>query len=144
MSDTNDNKNEPVHANESVLHKNARLSPPVKVPKVLGFMQGFIDFMREQGVVGVAVGLVIGTQIKTLVDQLVASFINPLVGLLLPGGESLATRTFHLGSGEKTQTFAWGAFVSQLISLIIVLFIVYFSVKALKLDKLDKKKEDKK
>jgi large conductance mechanosensitive channel len=108
--------------------------PAIKAPH---WLQGFVDFVREQGVIGLAVGLVLGTQIKTLVDQLVASFVNPFVGLLLPGGGSLPEKAFHISD----QTFKWGAFVSQLISFLIVAAIIYFAVKGLKLDKLDKKKE---
>lgn len=107
--------------------------PIMKAPH---WLQGFLDFVREQGVVGLAVGLVLGTQIKTLVDQMVISFINPFIGLLLPGGGSLQEKAFHVSD----QAFKWGAFVSQLVSFIIVCAIVYFLVKGLKLDKLDKKK----
>ncbi len=109
--------------------------PPLKAPH---WLQGFTDFVREQGVIGLAVGLVLGTQIKAVVDQLVNSFVNPFVGLLLPGKGSLQEVVFHVSD----QTFKWGAFVSQLISFFIVCAIVYFLVKGLKLDKLDKKKED--
>lgn len=111
--------------------------PVVKVP---GPFQGFVDFVREQGVVGLAVGLVLGTQAKVLIDQIVASFINPLLGLLLPGGGSLVDKTFSLSMRGKTQDFTWGAFVSQLISFLAVAFLVYMIVHRLKLDKLDKKK----
>ena len=111
--------------------------PPVKAPH---WLEGFVDFVREQGVVGLAVGLVLGTQIKTLVDQVVLSFINPFVGLLLPGSGSLQEKSFHFSD----QVFKWGAFVSQFISFIIVCAIIYFLVKGLKLDRLDKKKEDSK
>ena len=111
--------------------------PVVKVP---GFLQGFTDFVREQGVVGLAVGFVLGAQVKTLVDQLVASFINPLLGLLLPGKGDLAEKSFSLTWFDKTGDFAWGAFVFQLISFMIVALVVYFIVHRLKLDRLDKKK----
>lgn len=113
----------------------------IPAPKVKGHFGGFITFVREQGVVGLAIGLVIGTQVKTLVDQLVASFINPLLGLLLPGKGGLVDKTFHLSIGEKGANFLWGAFVSQLISFLTVAAVIYFAFKALKLDKLDKKKE---
>ena len=111
--------------------------PVVKVP---GFLQGFTDFVREQGVVGLAVGFVLGAQVKVLVDQLVASFINPLLGLVLPGGGSLSDKHFSVTWFGKTADFAWGAFVFQLISFMIVALVVYFIVHRLKLDKLDKKK----
>lgn len=102
---------------------------------------GFMGFVREQGVVGLAVGLVLGTQVKTVVDQLIASFINPLLGLLLPGKGNLVDKTFSISLGDKTSNFGYGAFMSVLLSFIIVAAIIYFVVKGLKLDKLDKKKE---
>lgn len=111
--------------------------PVIKVP---GFLQGFTDFVREQGVVGLAIGFVLGAQIKSLVDQLVSSFINPLLGLILPGGGSLAEKSFSLSINDNTQPFKWGAFVFQLISFIIVALVVYIVVHRLKLDRLDKKK----
>ncbi|HSX23755.1 MAG TPA: MscL family protein [Candidatus Saccharimonadales bacterium] len=111
--------------------------PPIKAPR---WLQGFTDFVREQGVVGLAVGFVLGTQVKTLVDQFVTSFINPILGLLLPGSGKLVDKTWVLSFNSKTQDVAWGAFAFQLVSFFIVALIVYFSVKGLKLDKIDKKK----
>ncbi len=113
-----------------------------KIPaiRVKGQFQGFLNFVREQGVVGLAVGFVLGSQVKVLVDQLVASFINPLLGLLLPGTGSLSEKTFSLTWFGKTQHFNWGAFVFQLITFMIVAFVVYVIVHRFKLDKLDKKK----
>jgi large conductance mechanosensitive channel protein len=111
--------------------------PVVNVPAPF---QGFVDFVREQGVVGLAVGLVLGTQVKVLVDQVVASFINPLLGLLLPGKGSLPEKVFHVTFRGKGQDFMWGAFLSQLISFLAVAFIIYLIVHRLKLDRLDKKK----
>jgi large conductance mechanosensitive channel protein len=116
--------------------------PRVKVPKVLTPMQGFVDFIRTQGVVGLAVGIVLGAQIKTLVDTFVASFANPLLGLVLPGNGDLATKVLKVTIGSKTAVFTWGLFLMQLISFVIVAAIVYLFVHGLKLDQLDKKKED--
>lgn len=102
--------------------------------------QGFTDFMRTQGVVGLAVGLVLGVQVKAVVDQIVASFINPTLGLILPGTESLDKKKFviELASKEPAE-FTYGAFISVMISFTTVALLVYYGVKALKLDKLDKK-----
>lgn len=112
----------------------------IPAPRVRRHLSGFMDFVREQGVVGLAVGLVLGTQVKTLVDQLVASFINPLLGLLLPGQGTLADKTFSLSISSKTADFTYGLFVMVLISFMTVAAVVYFIVKGLKLDRLDKKK----
>jgi len=113
----------------------------VAQPKVFG---GFIDFLREQSVVGLAIGLIIGAQVKSLADQLIASFINPLVGLVLPGTGALDQKTFVLHLNHKSAVFAWGSFMVVLLSFITTAGVVYFVFKFLKLDKLTKKKDDKK
>lgn len=102
---------------------------------------GFLVFIREQGVVGLAIGLVIGTQVKMVVDQLISSFINPLIGLILPGEGDLSQKKFTLTVGDKTAIFEWGQFVYVLISFIAVAAIIYYIIHGLKLDKIDKKKK---
>ena len=102
-------------------------------------VEDFKDFIRNQGVVALAIGLVLGVQVKALVDQIVASFIDPLLGLILPGDAVLKEKTFVLTLAGEPVEFGYGAFVSVFISFITVALIVYFGVKALKLDKLVKK-----
>lgn len=104
-------------------------------------VKGFMIFIREQGVVGLAVGLVLGVQVKAVVDQLVASFVNPLVGLVLPGRGGLEDKAFTISVLGKQAVFAYGAFISVMISFLTVAGVIYFVIKGLKLDKLDKKKE---
>lgn len=99
----------------------------------------FKDFIRTHGIVGLAIGLVLGVQVKAVVDQIVASFINPILGIILPGSGGLATRSFVLTVGSKQAVFDYGAFLSVMISFTTVLLLVYFGVKALRLDRLDKK-----
>lgn len=102
---------------------------------------GFVEFLRTQGVVGLAIGFIIGTQAKVLVDQLNASFINPLLGLMLGSGANLSGQQFSITVGKSTAVFAWGQFVFVLINFVITAAIIYFAFKWLRLDKLDKKKE---
>lgn len=90
--------------------------------------------------VGLAIGLVLGLQVKALVDQFVASFVNPLLGLVLPGAGTLASKTVTLSVTGKTATFAYGKFIDVLISFIIVAAVVYMVFKVLRLEKLDKPK----
>lgn len=125
---------------QTVRHEVVIAVPTVKVPRIFSPLQGFVDFIRQQGVVGIAVGLVLGTQIKALVDQFINSFANPLLGLLLPGKGDLAKKTYVVALNGKMAVFPWGVFVAQLISFVMVAAIVYFIVKGLKLDRLDKKK----
>ncbi len=135
MAETKPDKKQEVTTRQVVI-----AIPRLKVPKAMRPFQGFVDFVREQGVVGLAIGIVLGAQVKTLVDSFVASFINPLLGLLLPGSGDLAQKTLRVTANSKVAIFGWGTFLTQLISFVIVAAIVYYAVKSLKLDKLDKKK----
>lgn len=107
-----------------------------------GWLQGFINFIREQGVVGLAVGLTLGLAAKSLVDSFVNNLINPLVGVLYGGGQ-LSEKSWCLKSmaGKCTNPVSYGAFLNALINFVIIAAVVYFVVKTLKLDKLDKPKQ---
>lgn len=112
----------------------------VKVPHAV---QGFVDFIRQQGVVGLAVGFVLGAAAKSVVDSIVINLINPLVGLYGAGGK-LADKYWCLKTigGQCSNKLGYGAVLSQIISFLIVAGVVYFVIKGLKLDKLDKKKDE--
>ena len=100
-------------------------------------MKGFIQFIREQGVVGLAIGFILGGAVSKLVTSLVTDIINPLIGLALGSTESLKDASFHIGSAS----IAWGSFISTIIDFIIVALVVYFGFKMLRLNSIDKKKE---
>lgn len=96
-------------------------------------MQGFVDFLRKQGVVGLAVGFILGGAISKVVAALVADIINPIIGVLLGAAGDLASMTISIGAVE----ILWGDFVAILIDFIVIALVVYFGVRALGLDKLD-------
>ncbi len=98
-------------------------------------MKGFLYFIREQGVVGLAVGFIIGGAVSKLVAALVEDIINPIVSLGVNNVENLKDAYIQIGSSR----IMWGDFINVLIDFIIVALVVYFGVKVLKLDKLDKK-----
>ncbi|MDB5171203.1 MAG: putative Large-conductance mechanosensitive channel-like protein, partial [Candidatus Saccharibacteria bacterium] len=100
---------------------------------------GFVGFLREHAVVGLAIGFIIGTQAQALVKLLIASFIDPAFQLLF--GQALSQRTFTLHFHERTASFAWGGFAYGLLNFLFVLAAVYIIIKTLSLDKLDKPKE---
>ena len=98
-------------------------------------MKGFMDFVKEQGVVGLAVGFILGGAVAKMVTAIVTDLINTLIGLAL-GGINLKSNYVMVGTAKMM----WGDFVSVFIDFFIVALVVYFGVKLLKLDKLDKKK----
>jgi large conductance mechanosensitive channel len=96
-------------------------------------IQGFLDFIREQGVVGFAIGFILGGAVSSVTKSLVTDIVNPVIGLAFGSLESLSEWSF---GAVKV-----GAFVSSLIDFFILAAVVYFVFKGLGLDKLDKKKE---
>ena len=92
-------------------------------------MKDFIQFIREQGVVGLAIGFILGGSISKVVASLVGDVINPIIGALFGSTEGLAN--FMLGP------VALGNFIAVLIDFIIVAAVVFFIFKRIGLDKLD-------
>lgn len=54
--------------------------------KKRGFVKEFLDFFHTFGVVGLAIGFIVGVGSSAVVNSLVKDLINPLVGLFLPSG----------------------------------------------------------
>ena len=105
-------------------------------------IHGFIDFIRERGVVGLAIGLAIGTAATGFVTQIVNAIIVPSINLII-GKEGLARLNTTVHVGDRSELFAFGSLVEALIKFLAIAAVIYFVVLGLKLDKLDKKKEDK-
>jgi len=100
-------------------------------------MKGFLDFIREQGAVGLAVGFILGGAVSDLVKSIIDNIINPLLGIFLNNVKGLEMATFDLlGASIK-----YGALLSTIINFCIIAAVVYFGVKKFGLDKLDKKKD---
>ena len=100
-------------------------------------MKGFINFIREQGVVGLAVGFILGGAVSKVVTALVTDIINPILGMAMGAVGGLKTASFGIGSAR----ILYGDLISVIIDFLVVALVVYYGVKMIGLDKLDKKKE---
>lgn len=99
-------------------------------------LKGFVEFVRTQGVIGLAVGFIMGSSTTKLITSFVNNLINPLVGILLGPVGNLANVYLQIGSAK----IMFGNFINSLIDFIIIAFVVYFGVKVFNFEKLDKKK----
>lgn len=98
-------------------------------------MQGFLQFIREQGVVGLAVGFILGGAVSKVVASLVSDIVNPLLGFALGAAGDLKSASFTIGSVN----ILWGNFVNTGIDFLIIALVVYYGVKILKVTNADKK-----
>jgi large conductance mechanosensitive channel len=93
--------------------------------------QGFVDFVRERGVMGLAIGFVLGSSVQKVVTAFVVDIINPMIGVFM--GKVDGLRTFTVGP------FLLGDFISVSIDFAILVLIIYLVFKGLGLERLDKK-----
>ena len=101
--------------------------------KIIGKqVTGFVEFVRERGVVGLAIGFVLGGAVQKTVTAFVTDIVNPFFSLFTGSADNFAR--FAVGP------FAIGDFVSVLIDFLILATVVYFVFKGFRLDKLDKLK----
>jgi large conductance mechanosensitive channel len=99
--------------------------PPPPPPK--GIRAEFLEFIGKAGVLGLAVGFIMGTYIGTVVTALVQDIIMPIPGALIPGGDwRKATLSLPIGQGMN---FAVGDFVGVIINFLIVAVVVFFIAK---------------
>ena len=99
-------------------------------------MKDFKEFIKKQGVIGLAVGFILGGAISSVVTSLVNDIVNPLIGIFAGATESLKDNVLYVGPA----TLKVGNFISVLIDFLIVSLVVYYTVKFLGLDKKTKKK----
>jgi large conductance mechanosensitive channel len=102
---------------------------------------GFMNFIREQGVIGLAIGLAIGAAAGDTVKKLVEGFISPIVQFIVGSQQGLEAASWHFEVAGRSADFAWGAFLSSLITLLATAFVVYQLIHVMKLDRADKKSD---
>jgi large conductance mechanosensitive channel len=99
--------------------------PPPPPPK--GIWAEFMAFIGKAGVIGLAIGFIMGTYIGTVVTALVQDIIMPVPGALMPGGDwRKAVVSLPIGNGMN---FAVGDFVGVMINFLIVAVVVFFIAK---------------
>jgi large conductance mechanosensitive channel len=99
-------------------------------------MKGFLEFIREQGVVGLAVGFILGGAVSNLVKSVVNDLINPILSIILGAAGNLREAVLKIGPIE----ILYGNFLANIIDFLVIALVVYYGIKGIGLDKLDKKK----
>ena len=91
----------------------------------------FLAFLKQYGVIGLAIAVIIGGKANGVVTALVDNLIMPLIGLITPGGD---WRKLAIGP------ITYGPILGALIDFLIVAFIIFwFAKKVLKEDTVAKK-----
>jgi large conductance mechanosensitive channel len=100
-------------------------------------IKDFVEFIRKQGIIGLAIGFILGGAVSKVVSSLVQDIINPLLGIILGSTKGLEAAVLTVGSAE----IRWGSFVAALVDFVVIALVVYYGFKKLGLEKLDKKRK---
>ncbi len=112
-----------VAKNDKVALENAK-----KEEKKPGIFEGFFEFLKQYSVIGLAIGLVIGSTSQELVQAIADGLINPLIGLFLINGTGTLTDIKPELFGQE---FLVGQVLLATIRFLITLLIIYVIVKLL-------------
>lgn len=93
---------------------------------------GFLDFIREQGVMGLALGFILGTAVSKVVTAFSNDVIDPLVALVFGSVDRLEMLTVG--------PVRIGDFLSNVIDFLFIAATVYLLFRLLGIRKLDLKK----
>ena len=116
----------PIETNDDVLAELREIrklltpAPPGPAPK--GMRNEFKAFIEEYKVLGLAVGFIMGLYLGNLVKALVTDLVLPIVSYALPKGSNI--NTYMVGP------FGLGDFFNNLLTFIIVAFVIFLIVKA--------------
>lgn len=99
----------------------------------------FVEFVREKGVIGLAVGIIVGGAVTKMVNAIVEDFVNPIIGYITGAAGDLATFAYTVPGTDIV--FKWGDFLSNLINFLSILLVVYLIFVKSPINRIDVKKD---
>ena len=86
--------------------------------------KGFKEFAYRGNVIDLAVAVVAGAAVTTLVGDFTAAVINPLIGLVLGGGVDVGVVTI------RGQVFDFTLLINSIITFVITMAVIYYVLVA--------------
>jgi len=106
----------------------------------ISFFSDFINFIKKYGILGLALGVVVGNSVNTFVKSFVDNIMNPLLAKLVDAKTLSSWIVWDIKIGQ---------FASDVLSFLILMLVVYLSIRFfiyrfLSEDELEKLKFEKK
>jgi large conductance mechanosensitive channel len=97
-------------------------------------LKDFQAFLLKQNALALAIGVIIGAAIGKVVSSIAEDVINPVIGLLLPGGDWRNAKIILAhgvdAAGKPTETaITYGHLMGALIDFLIIALVVYMITK---------------
>lgn len=100
----------------------SKVQSTIITAKPLHFFEEFIQFIKNFGVIGLAIGVIIGQTTNNLVTSIVNNLISPILGKLIGINDI---------KNWAPEGIKIGAFISDFINFIAILFVVYVLIRFL-------------
>ena len=97
-----------------------------KIGSVKKPIDGFLKFLAEYSIIGMALGIIIGATVKDTVDVLVEGIITPAIQLIVP-----STQLQGLVVDAGKAQFLIGDFLESLLQLLVIMALLYFIIGVL-------------
>ncbi len=94
------------------------------------FLGEFKDFITKGNVLDMAIGVIIGAAFKDIVTSLTENIIQPILDLIVK--TEFGAKILLKGTGESAVYLEYGEFISAVINFLIMAFIIFLIVKAIK------------
>jgi large conductance mechanosensitive channel len=96
----------------------------------------FRGFLTKTNALALAVGVIIGAAVASIVSAVSSDLLMPIIGLFLPGGSwreaKVVLKTATDASGKVTENaILYGHFLGTVVDFILVALVVFLIVKAL-------------
>lgn len=104
------------------------LTPPKPPEPPKGFVDEFVVFLKKSKVMGLAVAFILALYIGALIQSFVFHIIMPIIGVFIPSTESWDSFYIQLTDSQLSRVMI-GTFTGNLITFIVIAFIVFLLVK---------------
>ena len=94
------------------------------------FLSEFKDFITKGNVLDMAIGVIIGAAFKDIVTSLTENIIQPILDLIVK--TEFGAKLLLKGSGDSAVYLQYGEFISAVINFVIMAFIIFLIVEAIK------------
>src|ERR1043166_8484255 len=96
----------------------------------------FRGFLTKTNALALAVGVIIGAAVGSVVSAVSADLLMPIIGLFLPGGDwrnaKVVLRTTTDAAGKVTENaITYGHLIGTLVDFIIISFVLFLIVRSL-------------
>ncbi len=106
----------------------------------MGFAKEFKEFALKGNVMDLAVGVIIGGAFGKIVDSMVNDLIMPIVGIVfkadfsnlyIPLSDAVKSGLPLEEAKKLGPVFAWGNFITVVISFVILAFVIFLMIKGM-------------